>query len=115
MANETSSNPDVHHTRLKLEAIEEPSLLKAADLKLRVEELLRIKMSVANELIDLESKRQRQVAEISLYNQKIEDLKLEVGRYQQELERFKLSVEQVRKIFSCYRVYLCEVLDVSDW
>lgn len=85
----------MHHTRLKLEAIEEPGILKVADLKLRVEELLRIKVSVSNELIDLENKRQKHVAEISLYNQKIEELKLDVSRYQQELERYKLSVEQV--------------------
>ncbi|GAB6018668.1 hypothetical protein CHUAL_000344 [Chamberlinius hualienensis] len=96
MTSDDGSNTDVHRTRSKLEAIEEPSHLKLADLKLRVEELLRIKGSVANELRDLENKRQKHVREISLYNQKIDELKMEVSKYQQELERLKLSVEQAK-------------------
>lgn len=36
-------NGDVHRTRSKLEAFEDFSTLKASDLKLRIEEMLRIK------------------------------------------------------------------------
>jgi hypothetical protein len=38
-----NSDSDIHRSRLKLEAFEDFTSLKAADLKLRIEEMLRIK------------------------------------------------------------------------
>lgn len=91
-----SGSSEVHHSRYKLDTLEEYNAPKISDLRFRIEELLRIKLSVSNELRDLESKRQKLQAEISVYNQKIEDLKVDVIRQQQELERLKLSVEQAK-------------------
>lgn len=87
---------DVHRSRTKLEAYEDFSALKASDLKMRIQEMLRIKGSVSTELRDLEAKRQRLQSEVVLYAHKIESLKLELGRQQAELNKLKLSVEQAQ-------------------
>lgn len=55
---EEGAQDDTHRTRIKLEALEDVSSLKASDLRMRIEELLRIKSSVGNELRELESRRQ---------------------------------------------------------
>lgn len=88
-------NADIHLTRNKLEAFEDFSSLTAADLKLRIDEMTRIKGSVSTELRDLEAKRQRLQQELSSQGTKIESLKSELLRYQTELDRLKISVEQV--------------------
>ncbi|XP_054272009.1 exostosin-3-like [Macrosteles quadrilineatus] len=87
---------DIHRTRSKLEAYEEFGMFRGADLKTRIEEMLRIKGSVSTELRDLEAKRQRLTADISSLTHKIESLKLDLLRQQTELERLKLSVEQAQ-------------------
>jgi hypothetical protein len=89
-------NGDVHRTRSKLEAFEDFSTLKASDLKLRIEEMLRIKGSVSAELRDLEAKRQRLQLEVVGFTQRIDELKMEVTHQQTELERLKISVEQAQ-------------------
>nr|CAD7462930.1 unnamed protein product [Timema tahoe] len=89
-------NGDIHRTRSKLEAFEDFSTLRASDLKLRIEEMLRIKGSVSAELRDLEAKRQRLQIEVVGFSQKIDDLKTEVIHQQTELERLKISVEQAQ-------------------
>ncbi|XP_059487728.1 exostosin-3 [Neocloeon triangulifer] len=86
----------IHRSRLKLEALEDLGSLKAADLKFRIEEMLQIKGSVSLELRDLEGRRHALQAEVGNYNQKIEDLKLELSKQQTELERLKISVEQAQ-------------------
>ncbi|PSN36588.1 Exostosin-3 [Blattella germanica] len=86
-------NGDVHRTRSKLEAFEDFSTLKASDLKLRIEEMLR---SVSAELRDLEAKRQRLQLEVNGFTQRIDDLKTELSHQQTELERLKISVEQAQ-------------------
>ncbi|XP_053693741.1 exostosin-3 [Sabethes cyaneus] len=91
-----TQNNDIHRTRSQLEAFEEISPLKAADLKLRIDEMLRIKGTVSLELRDLEARRQKLQSDIGLYNQKIDELKQELGRQQTELERLKISVEQAQ-------------------
>uniref|UniRef100_T1J3I4 glucuronosyl-galactosyl-proteoglycan 4-alpha-N-acetylglucosaminyltransferase n=1 Tax=Strigamia maritima TaxID=126957 RepID=T1J3I4_STRMM len=90
------NSDDIHHTRYKFEALEDFGSPKAADLRFRIEEMMRIKLSVSNELRDLENKRQKLQGEISLHSQKIEELKADVLRQQQELEKLKLSVEQAK-------------------
>ncbi|KAJ4429032.1 hypothetical protein ANN_26028 [Periplaneta americana] len=89
-------NGDVHRTRSKLEAFEDFSTLKASDLKLRIEEMMRIKGSVSTELRDLEAKRQRLQLEVVGFTQRIDELKLELIHQQTELERLKISVEQAQ-------------------
>jgi alpha-1,4-N-acetylglucosaminyltransferase EXTL3 len=79
-----------------LEAFEDYSSLKAADLKLRIDEMLRIKSTVSVELRELENRRQKLQSEIGLYNQKIDELKQELSRQQTELDRLKISVEQAQ-------------------
>lgn len=82
------------HTRTKLDLPDELSLLKASELKIRIDEMQRIKISVNNELRDLEAKRQKLQAEIASFGQKIEDLKMETAHRQMDLERIQLSISQ---------------------
>jgi alpha-1,4-N-acetylglucosaminyltransferase EXTL3 len=70
--------------------------MKAGDLKLRIDEMSRIKSTVSIELKDLESKRQKLQSDISQYNQKIDELKQELSRQGTELERLKISVAQAQ-------------------
>lgn len=87
---------DVHRSRPLLDAYEDFSAMRASDLKMRIEEMLRIKSTVSVELRELESRRQKLQSDISQYNQKIEELKQELLREQTELERLKISVEQAQ-------------------
>ncbi|XP_034101913.1 exostosin-3 [Drosophila albomicans] len=87
---------DVHRSRPLLDAYEDFSTMRAGDLKMRIEEMLRIKSTVSVELRELESRRQKLQSDISQYNQKIEELKQELLREQTELERLKISVEQAQ-------------------
>lgn len=70
--------------------------MKANDLKQRIDEMARIKSTVSIELRELEAKRQKLQSDISLYNQKIDELKQELLRQQTELDRLKISVEQAQ-------------------
>lgn len=92
---ESSSQAGHHHrSRSQLEVFEDYSSLKATDLKLRIDEMLRIKSSVSLELRELESRRQKIQMDIGMYTQRIDELKQELGRQQTELDRLKISVEQ---------------------
>ncbi|XP_050027201.2 exostosin-3 [Dermacentor andersoni] len=64
------------------------------DLKLRIEEFLRIKLSVSSELRDLEKKRQRLQAEIFTLTQSVEESKRGYTKNRLELDRIKLSLKQ---------------------
>lgn len=70
--------------------------MKASQLKMRIEEMLRIKISVNNELRDLGAKRQKLQAEINSLTQKIDELKQELLHQQTDLDRLKISVEQAQ-------------------
>ncbi|XP_017959865.1 exostosin-3 [Drosophila navojoa] len=87
---------DVHRSRPLLDAYEDFTAMRASDLKMRIEEMLRIKSTVSVELRELESRRQKLQSDISQYNQKLEELKQELLREQTELERLKISVEQAQ-------------------
>lgn len=82
------------HSRNKLDLPDDLGSVKAGEVKIRIEEMLRIKMSVNNELRDLEAKRQKLQSEISSLGMKIEELKNEVGRKVIDLDRIKLSIGQ---------------------
>ncbi|EDW33660.1 GL11867 [Drosophila persimilis] len=87
---------DLHRSSPLLDAYEDFSAMRAGDLKMRIEEMVRIKSTVSVELRELESRRQKLQSDISQYNQKIEELKQELLREQTELERLKMSVEQAQ-------------------
>jgi len=71
--------------------------LKGAELKSRIEELLRIKFSVTSELRELEAKRQHVQSEIALLNRRLEEAKMEAGKRRNELDRLQISLQQVCK------------------
>ncbi|KAK0080493.1 hypothetical protein PV325_013877 [Microctonus aethiopoides] len=87
---------DIHRTRSKLEAFDDFTSMKASELKSRIEEMLRIKGSVSNELRDLEAKRQRLQNEVSGFSQRIDDLKQDLLHQQTDLDRLKISVVQAQ-------------------
>ncbi|XP_034141384.1 exostosin-3 isoform X3 [Drosophila guanche] len=95
-AERDSPPTDVHRSSPLLDAYEDFSAMRAGDLKMRIEEMVRIKSTVSVELRELESRRQKLQSDISQYNQKIEELKQELLREQTELERLKMSVEQAQ-------------------
>ncbi len=70
--------------------------LSGPELKSRIEELLRIKQSVLQELRGLEAKRKEMQMQLSGFHQEIEALKTEATRRQAELERLRVSSEQAR-------------------
>ncbi|XP_039296108.1 exostosin-3 [Nilaparvata lugens] len=90
---------DIHRTRSKLETYEDFSAMKASDLRMRIEEMLRIKGSVSSELRDLESKRQRLQTAVASFTQKIDQLNMELLHQQNELDRVKLSVQQAQMAY----------------
>lgn len=87
---------DVYRTFSTLEAFEDFTSMKASQLKMRIEEMLRIKISVSNELRDLGAKRQRLQSEVNSLTQKIDELKQELLHQQTDLDRLKISVEQAQ-------------------
>ena len=89
-----SEQSESFHSRNKLDLPDDLGSAKATEVKVRIEEMLRIKMSVNNELRDLEAKRQKLQSEISSLGMKIDELKNEAGRKVIELDRIKLSISQ---------------------
>ncbi|XP_058801792.1 exostosin-3 isoform X2 [Phymastichus coffea] len=90
------SNLDIHQARTRLEGFHDFTSMNAADLKMRIEEMLRIKQSVSNELRDLEAKRRKLHVDISSLTQQIDELKQEMLHQQMELDRLKISVVQAQ-------------------
>jgi len=70
--------------------------LSGPELKHRIDELLRIKGSVQNELQKLETKRQAILADLAGMTNTRESLKNEVLREQKKLDSLKASIEQIR-------------------
>ncbi|XP_018353839.1 PREDICTED: tripeptidyl-peptidase 2 isoform X2 [Trachymyrmex septentrionalis] len=87
---------DMYRTFSTLEAFEDFTSMKASQLKMRIEEMFRIKISVSNELRDLSAKRQRLQTEVNSLTQKIDELKQELLHQQTDLDRLKISVEQAQ-------------------
>lgn len=83
-------------THSKFDVFEDFTSMKAADLKLRINEMLRIKLSVSNELRDLEAKRHHLQMEVTGFTQKIIDIKQELLHQQTDLDRLKMSVLQAQ-------------------
>ncbi|CAK1599869.1 unnamed protein product [Parnassius mnemosyne] len=94
---ETSSislgSSSVRHT---LEALGDISTMNVVDLKLRIEEMLRIKASVSTELRELEEKRGRLQREAAAASAKADNVKAEYARATAELQRLRVSADQAR-------------------
>ncbi|CAG9772017.1 unnamed protein product [Ceutorhynchus assimilis] len=88
---ERSAN-SVSHSHVDLP--EDLADLREVDLRVGVEELVRIRGSVLSELRNIEKKRQQFKQELQSYSKNIEDLKLELAHQQTNLNRLKMSVEQ---------------------
>ncbi|PVD32037.1 hypothetical protein C0Q70_07463 [Pomacea canaliculata] len=69
---------------------------KGLDIKLHIEELHKIKISVSNELRDLESKRQSLQTEIAGYSNHIETLRSQYGILKKEIAQVKLTLDQLK-------------------
>ncbi|CAD0195447.1 unnamed protein product [Chrysodeixis includens] len=82
--------------RHSLEALGDISTKNAADLKLRIEEMLRIKASVSTELRELEAKRGRLQVEAAAASAKADSAKAEHLRAAAELQRLRVSADQAR-------------------
>ncbi|KAF2881360.1 hypothetical protein ILUMI_24803 [Ignelater luminosus] len=93
---ENNSIHITHSAHSHTDLPEDLNYLNDLDLKVRVEELYRIKGSVSSELRDMESKRQKLQQELQAYTKNIEQLKFELSHQQTELNRLKISVEQAQ-------------------
>ncbi|XP_026684532.1 exostosin-3 [Diaphorina citri] len=93
---ERNSSADVHKSKLKLESVDDfTSQYKILDLKKRINDMIRIKGSVSQELRDLEAKRLDMVMEINSYVAKIDQIKQDILHYQDKLDKLKISINQV--------------------
>lgn len=87
-----------HKSRNKLDYEDLPldDSKKGLDIKLHIEELHKIKISVSNELRDLESKRQSLQTEIAGYSNHIETLRSQYGILKKEIAQVKLTLDQLK-------------------
>ena len=67
----------------------------SSDLRFQIDELNRIKVSVSNELRDLEKRRQKLHLEVSGYNSKIEHEKVEYEASVLELNQLRISIRNM--------------------
>lgn len=93
---ERTSSQITHGAHSHVDLPEEIIGFKDADLRGRVDELLRIKGSVSSELRDMENKRQKLQQDLQSYSRNIEALKAELVHQQTNLNRLKISVEQAQ-------------------
>lgn len=93
---ERNSDHITHNAHSHIDLPEGMGDFKDADLKTRLDELLRIKGSVSSELRDMENKRQKLQQELQSYTKNIEGLKAELLHQQTNLNRLKISVEQAQ-------------------
>lgn len=93
---ERNSNHITHNAHSHIDLPEDLNAMKEPDLRVSVEELMRIKGSVLSELRDMEHKRQKLLFEIQTCTKNIEELKQELTHQQTNLNRLKISVEQAQ-------------------
>ena len=95
-------NDEIHITSsrgLKMDRVGRFGPGKASELKMQVDELRAIRLSVSNELLDLEKKRQTLMSEISGYTTAIDGLKQSYQTVSEELSRLKISVANLQVLF----------------
>ncbi|KAL4704835.1 hypothetical protein ACJJTC_001310 [Scirpophaga incertulas] len=85
-----------NHMRHTLEALGDLSTMNVLDLKIRIEEMLRIKASVSTELRELEARRARLQREAVAASAKADSAKAEHARAAAELQRLRVSADQAR-------------------
>ncbi|CAG9782986.1 unnamed protein product [Diatraea saccharalis] len=85
-----------NHMRHTLEALGDLSTMNVVDLKVRIEEMLRIKASVSTELRELEARRARLQREAVAASAKADSAKAEHARAAAELQRLRVSADQAR-------------------
>lgn len=86
----------IHRTRNQLEHPHSEDSFHAVNMKSHVNELTRIKVSVNNELRELESKRQKLQTQISKYHSEIEKLRTEKENLDKDIKTTQLSLQQLR-------------------
>ncbi len=92
----SSAEEEAEMARRVLGLASELDSLSGPELRSRIEELLRIKQSVLQELRGLEARRKDMQQQVSGFHREIEELKSEATRRQAELERLRVSAEQAR-------------------
>lgn len=86
-----------YHGRWKLEQAEE-SDEALSNLRLHIEDLKRIKISVRNELRDLEEKQHKLREEIANYSVRLDTLKVEFEKDNKQLIGLKLSIDSAQQL-----------------
>ena len=73
--------------------------ISVADLKKRIENLLRIKNSVRKELLSLEKRRSKLQKQLRALENKIQSVKIDATKYKNELEEMKINLKQAKAAF----------------
>ncbi|XP_032512309.1 exostosin-3 [Danaus plexippus] len=89
----TLGSNNMRHT---LEALGDLSAVNIGDLKIRIEEMLRIKASVSTELRELEERRGKLQKEAAAASANADSVKAEYARATAELQRLRVSADQAR-------------------
>ncbi|XP_026484929.2 exostosin-3 [Vanessa tameamea] len=92
----TSMSLGSNSMRHTLEALGDLSTMNVVDLKIRIEEMLRIKASVSTELRELEERRGKLQKEAAAASAKADSVKAEYARATAELQRLRVSADQAR-------------------
>ncbi|KAL1450250.1 hypothetical protein WDU94_002688 [Cyamophila willieti] len=94
---ERNSSAEAQKSKIKLDSMDDfTSQYKILDLKKRINDMMRIKGSVSQELRDLESKRLDMIMEINSYVSKIDQIKQDILHYQDKLDKLKVSINQAQ-------------------
>ena len=73
--------------------------MSAADLKKRIENLLRIKNSVQKEILSLEKRRSKLQKQVRALENEIQSVKIDATKYKNELEEMKINLKQAKTAF----------------
>ena len=73
--------------------------ISAADLKKRIENLLRIKNSVQKEILSLEKRRSKLQKQVRALENEIQSVKIDATKYKNELEEMKVNLKQAKAAF----------------
>uniref|UniRef100_A0A8D9DRV7 glucuronosyl-galactosyl-proteoglycan 4-alpha-N-acetylglucosaminyltransferase n=1 Tax=Cacopsylla melanoneura TaxID=428564 RepID=A0A8D9DRV7_9HEMI len=94
---ERNSSAEAQKSKIKLDSMDDfTSQYKILDIKKRINDMMRIKGSVSQELRDLESKRLDMMMEINSYVSKIDQIKQDILHYQDKLDKLKVSMNQAQ-------------------
>ena len=80
--------------------------VKTSELKLQVDELRTIRLSVSNELLELEKRRQMLINEINGYTTAIDGLKQSYQTVSEDLSRLKLTIANLQVFYAIMPCHL---------